>query len=61
MELGVFFLEVPFGPSRRHVDLVNEGLVLQQTQLHLRHVDLDRGKDTVMVENWGSMIKNSEI
>ena len=39
-KLAVSFLEVPAGPTRSHVDFVDESVFLEHTYLHFRHGDL---------------------
>lgn len=51
LELDVFFLQMPFGPACGNIDLVDEGFGLEQTELDFGHSDLNRGRDTEMVEN----------
>ena len=55
MEFYVFFLQMPFGPTSRHIHLVDKGFGLEQTEFDFRHMDLDIEGDTEIVENCGSI------
>ena len=50
-KLAVSFLEVPAGPTRSHVDFVDESVFLEHTYLHFRHGDLGWAIGTLIVEN----------
>ena len=56
LKLRKLLLEVPLGPSRSNVDLVDKGVVLEVTDLDLGHRDLSDGADTLIVEKVCSII-----
>jgi hypothetical protein len=61
LELGVFLFQVPSSPSGANVDFVKKGVCFEETQLHLWHRDLRLKRDTLIVENWGSIQRIVQI
>ena len=56
LKLSKLLLEVPLGPSGRHIYLINEGVVLKVADLDLGHRNLCEGVTTLIVEKICSII-----
>lgn len=56
LKLNKLLLEMPLRPPRSHIDLVNEGVVLEMADLDLGHGDLREVLGTLIVEKVCSII-----